>query len=142
MRHLESETLINARSSTVWNVITDAGNLTVWDSGITAIEGEIRNGGTIRIKTAARGARTVRIRVQQLPGEVMTWTGGLPLGLFKRIRTFTLSPHAGLTRLRVTEELSGPLRGLHGYPDPDTDKPLNDFVSAVRTRAELLDKQS
>lgn len=116
MRLLESETLINARSSTVWNVITDAGNLTVWDSGITAIEGEIRNGGTIRIKTAARGARTVRIRVQQLPGEVMTWTGGLPLGLFKRIRTFTLSPHAGLTRLRVTEELSGPLVGSTAIP--------------------------
>lgn len=25
----------------------------------------------------------------------MTWTSGLPLGLPKRIRTFTLSPEAG-----------------------------------------------
>jgi uncharacterized protein YndB with AHSA1/START domain len=74
VEYFESEALINARASTVWEVITDAGNLTVWQSGITAIDGELRNGGTIRIKTTDGGGRILRFRVQQMPGEVMIWT--------------------------------------------------------------------
>lgn len=37
MYFVEAETLINARSQIVWDIITDAGNYTVWDSGITDI---------------------------------------------------------------------------------------------------------
>lgn len=83
----------------MWDIITDAGNFTVWDSGITRIEGQVRNGATIRIRTLTGGNRTFRLRVQQIPGEVMTWTGGLPLGLFTGVRTLTLSPQNGKTHL-------------------------------------------
>lgn len=140
MEYSASEALINARASTVWEVITDAGNLTVWESGITAIAGELRNGGTIRIRTADGAGRTLRLRVQQMPGEVMTWTSALPLGLFKRVRTFTLSAQAGLTHLTVTEEVRGPLAGLLRSSPPATAQTLNDYVHAVRNRAELLDR--
>ena len=112
-RHsVEAETLINARSSTVWDIITDARNYTVWESGITHIRGELRNGGTIRIRTHTGGNRTFRLRVQQMPGEVMTWTQGLPLGLLTGVRTFTLEPVGGMTHLLVKEEFTGPLCGL------------------------------
>lgn len=138
MKSLEAETLINARNSTVWEIITDAGNYTVWESGITSIQGELRNGGTIRIRTRTRGNRTFRLRVQQIPGEVMTWTGGLPLGLFRGVRTFTLSPQRGMTQLRVKEEFSGPLLGLMDKTMADTEQALTDYVNAVKERAELL----
>jgi hypothetical protein len=78
--------------------------------------------------------------LQQMPGEVMIRTRGLPLGLLKRIRTFTLSPQAGLTHLTVKEEISGPLVTLLGNTCPDTAQSLNDYVSAVSKRAELLDR--
>ena len=142
MEYFTSEALINARASIVWEVITDAGNLTVWESGITAIDGELRNGGTIRIKTTDAGERSLRLRVQQMHGEVMTWTSGLPLGLLKRIRTFKLSPRAGLTHLTVKEEVSGPLAGLLRNTSPNTAQALNDYVHAVTNRAELLDRAS
>lgn len=74
-----------------------------------------------------------------MPGEVMTWTSGPPLGLLKRIRTFTLSPEAGLTYLTVKEEVSGPLAGFLGNTGQDLAKTL-DFVRAVTSRAELLDR--
>ena len=47
MKSYESRTLIDARKCTVWDVITDGGNFTVWNSGITHIAGELRHGGTI-----------------------------------------------------------------------------------------------
>ncbi|MBT2552701.1 hypothetical protein [Arthrobacter sp. ISL-5] len=70
--------------------------------------------------------------VQQMPGEVMTWSLGLPLGLLKRVRTFTLSPQAGLTHLI----------GLPGNTRPDTAHTLIDYINAVTNRAELLDRAS
>ena len=142
MEYFESEALINARASTVWEVITDTGNLTVWESGITAIDGELRNGGTIRIKTTDAGGRSLRLRVRQMPGEVMTWTSSLPLGLLRRTRTFTLAPQAGRTHLKVKEEVNGPLAGLLGRTRPDTGRILNDYVHAVTKRSELLDRSS
>ena len=130
--------MIYARSSTVWDIITDEGNYTVWDSGITRIEGQIRNGGTIRIRTITGGHRSFRLRVQQIPGEVMTWTGRLPLGLFRGVRTFTLSPHGGKTHLRVREEFSGPLLGLIWRTVPDLGQDCAGYVNAVKERAELI----
>lgn len=136
MKIYEAEATIYARSSTVWDIITDDGNYTVWDSGITRIEGQVRNGGTIRIRTRAGGNRTFRLRVQQVPGELMTWTGGLPLGLARGVRTFTLSPHGGKTHLRVTEEFSGPLLDLMRRPAMGQD--CTGYINAVKERAELI----
>lgn len=130
--------MIYARSSTVWDIITDESNYTVWDSGITRIEGEIRNGGAIRIRTLTNGRRTLHLRVQQVPGEVMTWTGGLPLGLFTGVRTFTLSPQDGKTHLRVREEFSGPLLDLIWRTVPDRGQNCARYVNAVKERAELI----
>jgi hypothetical protein len=136
----EAQTLINARNSTVWDIITDAGNYSVWGSGITHIDGDVRNGALIRIRTALGGKRTIRLRVRQIPGEVMTWTGALPLGLglVSGIRTFTLTPEAGRTLLRVKDDFSGPLHGLFSRTRPVMGSPVDDYVTAVRERAELL----
>jgi hypothetical protein len=134
-----AETLINARSSTVWDVITDARNYTVWESGITRITGELRNGGTVRIRTQTGGHRRFRLRVRQVPGEMMTWTQGLPLGLLTGVRTFTLEPLGGMTRLRVNEEFTGPLCGILLWEFvSDTEQTFSDYVDAVRKRAEIL----
>ncbi|WP_427006349.1 SRPBCC domain-containing protein [Pseudarthrobacter sp. H2] len=138
MKSFEAEAMIYARSSTVWDIITDAGNFTVWASGITRIDGQVRNGGTIRIRTRTGGNRTFRLRVRQIPGEVMTWTGGLPLSLFTGVRTFTLSPQGGKTHLRVREDFSGPLIGLIGRAVPDMGQDCTGYVNAVKERAELI----
>jgi hypothetical protein len=136
----EAETLINARGSTVWMVLTDAGNLTVWDSGITDIVGDIRNGSTIRVRIQGSDGRSVRLRVQQVPGQVMLWVSGLPLGLRTRVRTFVLTPHGALTRLQVKEEVSGPLLRFTQEARPASEQSLGAFAEAVRSRAELLER--
>lgn len=138
MNAFEAEALINARNSTVWDIITDAGNLTVWDSGITHFQGELRNGGTIRIRTTASGKRMLRLRVEQIPGEVMTWSARWPLGLFKGSLTFTLTPVGVMTHLRVREEFDGPLRALARKATPDMTVSLAGYVSAVKKRSEIL----
>ncbi|MFF2315956.1 SRPBCC family protein [Arthrobacter sp. NPDC058097] len=133
-----SEVLINARGSTVWDVLTDAGNITVWNSGITDLNGDPRDGETVRFTTPRRD-RPVRARVRQQSGELMTLTSALPLRLLRVVRSFALIPGSGRTLLKVTVESSGPLRR---WSSPTTQQDLDDFVAAARHRAELLDRTS
>lgn len=138
VQFIEAEALIRARSSTVWDVITDEGNLTVWNSGITEIHGEIRNGSTIRIRTTSGGKRTFRLRVEQRPGELMTWKGGIPLGLFTGLRTFTLTPRGTMTHFGLREEFTGPLVSVLRKRMPDMQSEFTAYVNAVKARAELF----
>lgn len=137
MAPLEAQNLINARGSTVWEIITDSGNFAVWGSGITEVKGELRNGGTIRVRTRHGGGRSVRLRVEQIPGGVMTWTWGIPprLGVFKR--TYVLTPRDAMTHLVVRDEVSGPLRAFIRSPF-GAEEDLTGFVAAVKERAEIL----
>lgn len=137
MGFVETQSLINAPSSTVWDIVTDSGNFEVWDSGITAVTGELRNGGTIRVRTRHGGNRSIRLRVEQIPGEVMTWAGGLPMRLGSFKRTFVLTPRDAMTRLLVRDEISGPLQAFTRSPF-GTEKDLAGFVMAVKERAEVL----
>ena len=133
-----SEVLINARFSTVWDVLTDSGNMTAWNSGVTGIDGDLRDGGAVRITTLRQGG-PVQARVRQDTGGVMTWTSALPMRLLRVVRSFSLIPDLGRTLLKVTVEASGPLLC---WSSPATQQDLDDFVAAARHRAELLDRTS
>lgn len=138
MALIESQHLIKARGSTIWDIITDTRNFTVWDSGITTVSGEIRNGATIRVHTRTGGKRGFRVHVEQIPGEVMTWTRAVFPDLGTSVRTFMLTRHDGMTLLLVRDETKGLLRGLIQSPFGSTQQDPNDFVNAVRKRAEIL----
>jgi uncharacterized protein YndB with AHSA1/START domain len=140
VRSSQFETLISARPSTVWDILTDTCNVAVWESGITAIDGDMRDGGTIRIMMNGNERGGLRMRVQQLPGEVMRWEASLPLGLLQRTFTVSLSPEAGQTHLRIRHELGGFLSPFAGETLPASLDSLETFVEAVRKRAELLDR--
>lgn len=138
MKSSEAETLILAGAGTVWDILTDAGNYPVWDSGITAVSGAIRHDGRIRIRTRGGGKRTFRLRVHQIPGRLMGWSGGLPLGLLKVVRTFTLTDLTGITHLTIRDTASGPLSGLVRKTMPGSDPAITGYVAAVKFRAELI----
>ena len=139
MQYFESETLINARPATVWDVLTDKSNLTVWDSGIADLTGDLRHGGKIRIKTARSGDRILRLRVD-LTGESMTWTLRGPVRLYTGVSTVIITPEGAKTHLKVTVTFSGPLDLVLARMLPQTDQALRDYTAAVTGRAELLDR--
>lgn len=138
MKSFEAETLILAEASTVWSIITDAGNYPVWDSGIAEVIGQVGHGERIRIRTHDGDKRVFDLRVSQVPGQVMTWSGGLPLGLLQYERTFTLTDYTGITHLHVRASTNGPLRGLARKTMSDSHLSLARYVDAVKFRAELL----
>jgi hypothetical protein len=67
----------------------------------------------------------------------MTWTGGMPLGLFKGVRTFTLTPDGdGKTRFHAREEFTGVMLPLIWRSMPDLAPSFEQFAQGLKQRAE------
>jgi len=71
------------------------------------------------------------------PEQRMTWVGGMPTGLFKGVRTFTLSPgDGGATEFSMQEVFTGPLLPLYGRTIPDLNPSFKQFASSLKELAE------
>jgi hypothetical protein len=66
----------------------------------------------------------------------MEWSGGMPLGLFKGVRTFTLSAEDGGTRFTMREEYTGPLLPLIWRSMPDLGPSFEQFARGLKAKAE------
>jgi hypothetical protein len=67
----------------------------------------------------------------------MVWSGGMPLGLFKGVRTFTLAPQAaGTIKFTMREEYVGPLAPLITRSIPDLNPSFMRFANGLKRRAE------
>ena len=61
----------------------------------------------------------------------------MPLGLFKGVRTFTLTPsEGGPTRFHMREEYTGPLLGPIWRSMPDLGPSFEQFARGLKARAE------
>lgn len=129
---------IAATPDAIWEVLTDGGGYPSWNPSVARVEGRIALGERIKVFTKATPGRAFPVRVKEfVAGERMTWVGGMPLGLFKGQRTFTLAPQGdGATEFTMREVFSGPLGGLVGRSMPDLTEPFEQFASGLKDRAE------
>jgi hypothetical protein len=138
MRAYEATATIDAAPEDVWKVLLDGQSYTSWDSGVVAIEGEIALGERLKVTSEANPGRAFPVRVTEVvPARSMRWSGGMPLGLFKGVRMFTLTPGAnGETDFKLREEYTGPLLGLIWRSMPDLGPSFEKFAQGLKQRAE------
>ncbi len=137
MEHHESSALIEARPEAVWTVLTDAPAYSDWDSGVVRVEGSIAPQEKIKVVSEANPKRAFPVKVTEFaPAERMVWSGGMPLGLFRGVRTFTLTPEGAATRFAMREEYSGPMLPLIWRSMPDLQPSFEQFARGLKARAE------
>ncbi len=138
MKTFHAATNIKASPKRVWKFLTDTASYPNWDPGTIRIEGKIVEGGTITAYSKLSPKRAFPVKVIELvPNQRMVWMGGMPLGLFKGVRTFTLKPQAdGSTDFDLREVFSGPLLPLIGRSLPDMTQTFADFAAGLKARAE------
>ncbi len=142
MPHFESTALIDARPGAIWAVLTDASAYPEWESGVVRVEGRIAPQEKIKVVSEINPKRAFPVKVTEFaPAERMVWTGGMPLGLFKGERTFTLRPEGGATRFTMREEFSGPMTPLVWRSMPDMQPSFEQFATGLKARAERAPEQ-
>jgi hypothetical protein len=138
VKFYESTATIEATPEVVLSILTDGPGYPTWDSGVEGVEGRIADGERIKVHSEVSPGRAfpVRVRLGE-DGHAMTWTGGMPLGLFRGVRTFTLEPtDQGGTGFRMREVYSGPMLGLIWRSMPDLGPSFDKFAAGLKERAE------
>jgi hypothetical protein len=137
MRFYEASATIAADPDAVWAILVDGPGYASWDSGVERVEGTIAPGETIRVFSAVNPGRAFPVKVSDFqPPRSMTWSGGMPLGVFRGVRTFSLTPEDGGTRFTMREEYTGPLLPLIWRSMPDLGPSFRQFADGLKARAE------
>jgi len=98
---------IQASAESVWHLLSDATGFSRWNSTISGIEGQIRDGERLKLHVPG----TSRTFTPKVSGVVharrMVWSDGLPL-VFRGVRTFVLEMRdASSTDFVMQERFSG-----------------------------------
>jgi len=138
VKYYEAGSTIRATPDAIWEILTDAASYATWDNGVVRVEGRIAPGETIKVISEANPDRTFPVKVSGWrPGEWMEWSGGMPLGLFRGVRTFSLRPAGGgTTQVTVREEYTGPLLGMIWRTIPDLGPSFAKFADGLKRHAE------
>jgi hypothetical protein len=137
VKSYEASSTINATADAIWTILTDAPGYAAWDSGVVGVEGRIAPGEKLKVTSEANPKRAFSVEVTEFErGRAMTWSGGIPLGLFKGVRTFRLSPDDGATKFSMREEYTGPLLPLIWKSMPDLGPSFEQFARGLKAKAE------
>jgi hypothetical protein len=138
MKNFSVRVSIRSTPERIWSLLTDAAEYTRWNNTVEKIDGKIAPGErvTVRPKVNPRNAFPVRVTAFESPRR-MVWTGGMPLGLFKGERTFTLTPASnGDTEFAMREEYSGLMAPFIGRSIPDLQPAFDEFAGDLKRAAE------
>jgi hypothetical protein len=139
MKSYEASATINATADEVWAVLSDVGSYPSWESGVERVEGRAEPGATLKVFSEVSPGRAFPVKVTELtPGRRMVWSGGMPLGLFRGVRTSALEPGEGpgTTTFTMREEYTGPLLPLIWRTIPDLQPSFDTFAGGLKKRVE------
>lgn len=129
---------IAAASDEIWALLTNAPAYPDWNPAVVGIEGTIAPGEAIKLTSTVNPKRAFSLKVTEyVEPERMVWEGGMPLGLFTGVRTFTLTPQAnGSTEFSMVEVYSGLMEPLISKSIPDLTDSFEQFADGLKSAAE------
>jgi hypothetical protein len=130
------EVKILADAQCIWSLLTDAQGFSRWNSTVTSIEGEIREGQRLRVRAPGTDRRFTPKVSGVVPNQRMTWTGGFA-PMFKGVRTFELRPGSdGSTDFVMQEDFSGLILPLVKRSLPDFGPIFERYANDLKREAE------
>ena len=130
------EIAIRSKPENIWRLLTNAENFPRWNSTVSRIEGQIREGARLILHVPGT-TRTFTPTVSDVvPNERMTWTGGFA-PIFKGVRRFELRPlKDGSTQFTMEERFSGLMLPLAKGAMPDFGAVFTEYANDLKREAE------
>lgn len=125
---------INADAAIVWTLLTNASDFARWNSTVTSLEGEIKLGGKIKLKSILDEKRTFKLKVKELePEKKLVWGDG------QGNRTYTLKPNgSGGITFTMHEKIGGLMFPLYAKYIPEFDESFEAFAADLKKEAEAI----
>jgi len=132
------ERTIEAAADQVWTLLADAERYPSWNPTVVSLRGRIADGERIELVSTLNPKRTFKLQVTDVePARRMVWQSGMPFGLFRGVRTFSLAPTGeSETVFSMREAYSGALAGLITKTIPDMSDAFAQFADSLKAAAE------
>lgn len=127
---------IDADPATVWALLTNASDFPRWNSTVTSVEGEIREGGAIELKSILDEKRTFKLKIKEfVPPKRLVW--GDAMGS----RVYILERDKdGNTLFSMSEKIGGPIFPLFAGSIPSFDESFERFTADLKKEAETIQR--
>ena len=128
------QTLIQADPAIIWALLTNASDFSRWNSTIVSIDGQIRPGETIRLKSTLDAKRTFKLKVKTFESErKLVW------GDAQGERVYLLDAvDAQTIRFSMSEKIGGLMYPLYGRFIPPFDASFEQFAADLKAEAEHI----
>jgi uncharacterized protein YndB with AHSA1/START domain len=133
-RETSVSTTIQANPAIIWALLTHAADFPRWNSTVTSMTGEIREGGTVELKSILDDKRTFKLKIKEfVPEKRLAW--GDAMGT----RVYTLTQgNGGNTIFTMTEKIGGPLFPLFASAIPSFDEVFERYAADLKKEAESI----
>ncbi len=134
-RETTVSTTIAADPSIVWALLTNASDYPRWNSTVVSIEGEIRLGEKLKLKSTLDEKRTFKLKVKEFQSERrLVWGDG------KGERVYTLSEGDQGVVFTMTEKIGGLMFPMYAKYIPPFDESFEQFAADLKREAEKIEK--
>lgn len=137
MKRFHTSVHIQATQEKIWSILADIGSWAGWNTTVDKVEGRVALGEKVTIHVKLSPGRAFPVTVLELDApRRMVWGGGMPLGLFKGERTYSLTPRDGGVEFSMTEEFTGLMAPLITKSIPDMQPAFAEFAACLKRKAE------
>jgi len=135
-RETSVSTTIFADPAIVWALLTHASDIPRWNSTVTSVKGEIKEGETIELKSTLDAKRTFKLKVKEfVPEKRLVW--GDAMG--NRVYTLVKGDGGGV-HFSMTEKIGGPLFPLFAGAIPSFDESFERYAADLKKEAETIQR--
>lgn len=128
---------IDANPGIVWGLLTNASDYPRWNSTVTSIEGDIKLGNKIKLRSVLDRKRTFKLKIKEfIPNERMSW------GDNKGTRSYIIEKlSANKIRFTMTEKIGGAMFPMYAKYIPSFDESFDKFATDLKREAELIQRK-
>ncbi len=125
---------IKADAAIIWQLLTNAADYPRWNSTVTSIEGTIKQGETIKLKSILDAKRVFKLKVKTFePNAKLAW------GDSQGTRVYTLTPQSnGSFNFEMVEKIGGLMFPLFAKFIPPFDESFEQFAADLKKEAEFI----
>lgn len=133
-RETSVRTTIQADPAIVWALLTHASDFPRWNSTVTSMKGEIREGGSVELKSILDDKRTFKLKIKEfVPEKRLVWGDALGNRIYTLIRGDGNSTH-----FSMAEKIGGPLFPLFAGSIPSFDEAFERYAADLKKEAEAI----
>ena len=133
-RETSVSTEIKSDPAIIWTLLTNAADYPRWNSTVISIDGEIREGERIKLKSTLDPSRTFKLKVKEVvPEKTLVWGDGMGK------RTYSLEKQGnGAVLFTMREKIGGLMFPLFANKIPSFDASFEQFASDLKKEAETI----